>query len=331
MIPLKISQPPQSAESNPSTFVRSFFHFLEGEGIRAASLHGGGDGFEGDLSDVDLVVETPAFDRLSGLINRYCESKGWQLCQILRHETTAAFFVCSAADDPSCVVALDVCSDYQRNGTLYLTAGVLLAERTALPWGGHGLTAAIELGYRFAKAAAKGKDPNSCAAEFAGYPEEARERCAAWLKEKWGIDPGEWDSRDVAAALGALRERSNTRPSLFQRGAPARFLRRIAKPTGLVIVTGEADFDPVATRLGKVFGNLYFRRVKKAKRWQAVMLRDLIASTLILVPRLPGHARLVLPDACIHPLDPSQDPDAQHQAIADHLHQRCLRQVARFR
>jgi hypothetical protein len=278
---------------------------------------------------VDLVVDRDTFGSLPELTHRYAATRNWRLCQILRHETTAAFLVCSPVVDPGRVVALDACSDYQRNGTLYLSAEELLLERSPLPWGGHGLSAAYELRYRFAKAAAKGKNPKACAKEFAGYSEEARAGCADWLMATWGIDPGAWNGRDVATALGALRERSNTRPALFQRGAPARFLGRICKPTGLVIVTGEADFESVAAGLGAVFGNLYFRKVRKSMRWQPVMLKELISSTLILVPRLPGFWQSLLPTGCIFTLDPSADPDARHQAIASHLHQRCARREFR--
>lgn len=318
-------QKSQSIASNAGPFVRGFFYFLEEKKIHAASLHGGAEGFEGELSDVDLVVEKSDYTQLSDTIHEYCEKSGWQLCQILRHETTAAFFVCSQIDDPTQVVALDVCSDYQRNSILYLTADELLLKRETLPWGGHGLEAATELKYRFAKAAAKSKDSDASAREFAGYPEEARKSCSDWLMMKWGIDPGKWDNSDVSAALAELRKKSNSRPSLFQKGSITRILERMIKPTGLVVILGKKDFESKATSLKDVFGHLYFRKVHKAPQWQSTLLKDLVSSTLILIPHLPRHFQILLPSSCVIVLDPSADTISQSKSIAQHLHQRIRR------
>lgn len=315
----------QSRESKIASFVRGFFHFLEEKEIRAASLHGGDDGFEGELSDVDIVVEKAAYAKLADTIHEYCEKSGWQLCQILRHETTAAFFVCSQIDDPTQVVALDVCSDYQRNSILYLTADELLLKRKTLPWGGHGLEAATELKYRFAKAAAKSKDLDGCVNEFASYPVETRKSCADWLIEKWNIDPGKWDKSDLDIALGSLRKKSNTRPSLFQKGSITRILERMIKPTGLVVVLGNKNFESKATALQEVFGHLYFRKVRKASQWKPTLLKDLISSSLILVPQVPQYIQISLPKDCVFTLDSSSDTIPQCKSIAHHLHQRTRR------
>jgi hypothetical protein len=293
--------------------------------VRAAVLHGGADGFERDLSDVDFVVDHQTFPQLPALIDEYCAQAGWQLCQVLRHETTAAYFVCSAGDDPACAVALDACSDYQRNGTVFLTAETLLDDRQPLAWGGYGLSPATELCYRFAKAAAKNKNAATTAAEFARYPQEIRRDSAAWLKENWGITPASWNAADLAPALAKLRASSNPRPSLRQAGALGRILSRILRPTGLVVIAGHPDFDATAARLESVFGHLYFRRFRKCQRWQPALLKDLVASTLIVVPELGAFWRQVLPADCIHRMAPGEDC----RAIAKHLHQRCKQREAR--
>jgi hypothetical protein len=274
---------------------------------------------------VDFVMNADAFRNVAQWVHLYCAERGWRLCQVLRHETTAAYCVCSAVDDPAQAVALDVCSDYQRNGTLYLSAGDLLAEREKLPWGGHGLTAATELKYRFAKAAAKGKEPDGCAREFALYPDHARAQCAAWLMKNWGIDPGAWDTHDLAAALRTLRDKSNARPTLLKPGSPARIIERIVRPTGLVFATGEMDREAIATRIEGVFGHLYFRKVRIVSGWQPAIWKDLVTSTLILVRDLPRYWQRLLPADCIFSLDPSMNADAQQQAIAAHLNRRCLK------
>ena len=305
-----------------AAFVRGFFTFLESRNIQAAVLHGGADGFEHDLSDVDFVVERRSFHQLASLIDDYCSRSGWLLCQILRHETTASYFVCSAADDPACAVALDACSDYQRNGTVFLSAETLLENRQPLAWGGHSLSPATELRYRFAKAAAKTKDETAAAEEFARYPEEIRRDCAAWLNQNWGASPAAWNAADLAPALAKLRARSNHRPSLRQTGAFGRIVSRILRPTGLVVIAS-ASFDTAAARLESVFAHLYFRRLRKADRWQPALVKDLVASTLIVVPQLGMPWTKLLPAECIHRLNPAHDPDTQSKELALHLHQRC--------
>jgi hypothetical protein len=293
--------------------------------VRAAVLHGGEDGFERELSDVDFVVDRLSFLKLPALIDTYCTKAGWQFCQVLRHETTAAYFVCSANDDPACAVALDACSDYQRNGTLFLSAEDLLENLISLPWGGYGLTPTTELRYRFAKAAAKNKDTLAASSEFARYPEESRRDCASWLKENWGISSVSWSPADLSPALAKFRGNSNQRPSILQSGAFARILSRILLPTGLVVIAGHTDFEATAARLESVFAHLYFRRTRKAARWQPAMPKDLIASTLIVIPELSIVWSKLIPPGCLHRLDPSESEESQCRAIARHLHERCKR------
>ena len=311
--------------SRLAAFVRGWFIFLESLSIRAAVLHGGGDGFEHALSDVDFAVDPLAFGNLPSLIEDYCGQSGWQLCQILRHETTAAFCVCSATDDPACTVALDACSDYQRNGTLFLTAESLLKNRKALTWGGYCLAPTTELCYRFAKAAAKGKDTGAAAEEFSAYPEDIRRDCAAWLEAQWGISPKSWDAADLASSLTRLGEKSNPRPSLTQAGALGRIASRILHPTGIIVITGHEDYGVKAIHLQQVFGHLYFRRTRKAAQWQPVMFKDLISTTLIILPEIGAVWAKLIPADCIHRLDPSQDSDNQCKELAKHLHERCYK------
>ena len=308
-------------QSKTAEFVRGFFKSLESQQVHSAILHGGEDGFDRELSDVDFVVAHQNFQKLPALIDEYCTKVGWLLCQILRHETTAAYFVCSAADDPACAVALDACSDYQRNGTVFLPAEMLLENRRALPWGGYGLTGAMELRYRFAKAAAKQKDSGSAALEFQTYPEEARLDCAAWLAQRWGIPLISWGAADLAAAFATVRNKSNSRPSLTQPGAASRIISRILHPTGLVVIASHGDFDACSDSLERAFGHLHFRRFRKTTKWKPVMLRDLISSTLIVVPELNPIWRRILPVDCVH----AANTGSPEKDLAIWLHGRCKR------
>lgn len=264
-----------------AAFVRQFFAFLDREQVAAAVLHGWEEGFEGELSDIDFVVEDRVFPDLAPLVARHCRESGWRLCQVLRHETTAAFFVCSAADDPACVVALDACSSYQRRGTVFLRAADLLEGRVALPWGGHRVAPVMELNYRLVKAAAKAKRPEAVSGTLAAYPTGVRDESAAWLRAAFGITVSDWSEGEVARVLGELRSRTGWSPRFLGPRSLLRILRRVLRPTGLAVVLGDAP-PSLAERFGDVFGGLYFRRVKEQDRTGPTAWPALARSTLVL-------------------------------------------------
>lgn len=302
---------------NIAAFTRGFFLFLEERNIRAAVLHGGGDAFERELSDVDFVVGNSDFGRLPELVASYCADSGWLFCQNLRHETTAAYLVCCAADDPSSVVALDACSDYQRNGVLFLNADELLGERRALPWGGSELSTGMELCYRFAKSAAKGKDAAASIAEFSKYPDEARTVCTDWLADRFGIQLGDWSEPAVSSALDSLRGCCRKRPPVARLDSLRRIVSRIVHPSGLLVVTGRNHFETTSEALKVVFGDVFFRRFRCERHWRPALVKDLIASTLIVVPELPFPWSALLPKNCM--LDAGQATEPVAAAIVRRL------------
>jgi hypothetical protein len=311
------NHPPAAA-----AFIRGFFADLESRGIPAAVLHGWQNAFEGSPGDIDFAVETAAFQQLVPRVHQWCAGQGWRLCQVLRHETTAAYCVCASTEDPGVIVALDACSDYRRNETVLLTAVELLAHREPMPWGGMRLAEAMELRYRVAKAAVKNKDPEKSAAEFARYSATARAEVTEWLKVKWGIHLEAWDARAVGGALGALRDKTRNRPPLFALGSLARIGGRILHPSGLVIV---ADREPEwVEELERRCGN-YFRRTRTAAFWQAGMLRDLVQSTAIFLPPRSGLASWLVPANCVLELNPSWDLATCVGAIATALAVRCAK------
>lgn len=299
---------------NVASFTRGFFHFLEEQNVRAAVLHGGDDAFERELSDVDFVVSEAEFGRLADLVARYCADSGWLFCQNLRHETTAAYLVCCAAGDPTCVVALDACSDYQRNGVTFLNAEELLGTRRALSWGGFGISPEMELCYRFAKSAAKQKDADASTTEFLNYPEKARTKCAAWLADRFGIRLGDWSRPAVHSALDSLRVFCRQRPPVARIDSLRRIISRMVQPSGLVIATGHCDFETRAESLKMVFGDVFFRRFRSEARWRPSLVKDLISSTLIVVPKLPFPWSALLPQDCL--LDAAEGPSGESLTTA---------------
>jgi hypothetical protein len=208
---------------------------------------------------------------------------------------------------------------------VFITAEELLEARQPLPWGGHGLNPNMELRYRFSKAAAKTKEPAICAAEFANYPEDSRHECAAWLKQRWNISLRSWNAHDLGPALATLRQQSNARPSLFQSGALQRIVARIQQPSGMVVITGREDFDSTSVRLKAVFGHLYFRRFRKAEQFHPAFFKDLIASTLVVVPEIGFPWSKLIPSDCLHRMAAGEDC----RVIAAHLHQRCKQRETR--
>jgi hypothetical protein len=312
------THPPPSA----AAFIRGFFAELDLQGIATAVLHGWQGAFEDTPGDVDFAVESAAFRGLVPLVHQWCVSQGWRLCQVLRHETTAAYCVCASVADPGVIVALDACSDYRRNETVLLTAEELLARREPMPWGGMRLAEAMELRYRVVKAAVKKKDPAKCAAEFAHYSAAAHADATEWLKAKWGIILKAWDVEAVSEALRELRGKTRNRPPLFALGSLWRIGGRILYPSGLMII---ADREPEwVEELERRCGS-YFRRTRTATFWQAGMLRDLVQSTAIFLPRRSGLASRLIPAYCVLVLNPSWDLATCIDAIATALAVRCAK------
>jgi hypothetical protein len=293
-------------------------------------MYGGEAGFEQELSDVDFVVDRLSFQNLPALIYAYCIQANWQLCQVLRHETTAAYFVCSASDDPSCAVALDACSDYQRNGVCFIKAEEFLKARRTLPWGGYGLSPEVQLQYRFTKAAAKGKDHSATEREFAGCPQVAREALVAWLRNKWKLNVGGSAPEQLKHALKGFKQKTRSRPSLLQPGSITRIIDRIAHPTGLVVVLGSHDFENRSHDLAAIYSHLYFRRVQIERHFKLSHLRSLIASTLVIVPELGILAPLPLPIGCLLRLDDvtlGRRSPPSSENISTFLHNRLARRI----
>ena len=312
-------------EPQVAHFVRGFFTFLEREGVAAAALHGWQDGFVGELSDVDFVIEPLGFARIAALVHAHCQAEGWQLCQILRHETTAAYCICVSKSDPMQVVALDACSDFQRNGMFFLKAGEMLADTQAMPWGGRRLSEENHLLYRVLKAAGKVKDVDQASREFLTFPETTRSKVAATIEHKWGVRIDSWDTGALRQLLPLLAKRSFSLTSVIGSAALWRCVKRLVQPTGMLVVAHRDDGASTADRLEILFGHLYFRRFRKSERFCPALLKDLVASTLIVVPALGGLWSRIIPADCLHRMAADED----WRVIAVRLHQRCMQREIR--
>ena len=318
-----------STQAIRAAFARGFFHFLEARGIASVVLHGGDDGFEGGISDVDFAVGHEHIHRLEDQIRAYCLETGWRLCQILPHETTAAYHVCSSHEYPEIVVALDACSHYQRMGMNFLDAGEMLEHRRTLSWGGYGLQSGWELRYRFAKAAAKGKNAGKAAEEFANYSREDILACSDWLASRWGIAPVDWTAVGLERAFAALLHGADRGRKRFDVDSLRRIIRRLLRPTGLVVEHGDCLAFEELNSFAALAGSRYFRRQRVAPGWESHFLRDLVASTLILVPKVPRFWRLLLPSDCILRVPSLEATPVLFERLARHLQERCLSRKAK--
>jgi hypothetical protein len=317
---------PTTRPSRIAEFVRGYFVWLESNGVAAAVLHGWEDCFEGEISDIDYVMDAAGFREVTRWVHLYCAERGWRLCQVLRHEGTAAFCVCSALDDPACVVALDACSDYRRNGRLLLRAADLLEGRQRLGWGGFRLDPAKELRYRFIKAAAKGKEIVDIVPRLLAMEPAAREGIPAWLRSEWNVPFSGWSDKELGATLARLTLRcgpaaTRLRPSEFRRLA-----RRVIHPDGLLLILG-VEQERNAEAIGRVFSGLYFRRHKMVSEAKPAHRMDLIRSTLVISSAARASTRLGVGADGILDISAAKEIEDVIEEIAEFLHRRCLKRV----
>ncbi|MCU0750854.1 MAG: hypothetical protein MUF13_15050, partial [Akkermansiaceae bacterium] len=239
-------------------------------------------------SDVDLAVDAGTFERLPDLMCGYCEKKGWRLVQLFPHEDTALYGICVSGKDPRRVVALDVCSDYQRDGVLYIGERELLEARELLDWGGWRLPAEIEFRYRFSKAAAKGKAPESLREDLAWCPDEALIGACRWLAGEWRMEvtPEEL-RRDAGPALGAFAAAARQRRLWFRPRSWVRWCRRLLRPSGLIVEWGDDGEKAERKQWAEEMGTRYFRRGRSAS-WSIRLLREVARSSLLVCPRVPS-------------------------------------------
>jgi hypothetical protein len=267
-------------------------------------------------------MEAAAFRNVATTVNEYCMEAGWRLCQVLRHEDTAAFCVCSAIDDPACVVALDACSDYQRNGFVFLASNELLRERQPIDWGGFRLSSAMELRYRFIKAAAKDKPADEVIPGILEMDENARNGFAEWLRDPWDIGFDGWNSPGLEKTLAELTQHCGPSTNKFRPANCGRIARRITQPDGLLLVL-PTDQPEIRHAIEETFSGLYFRRSKITNVTSIGNRLDLIRSVLVIAGSTAPGVTLGLDPKCIARLPSSLSAQAAIDWLAQFLNKRC--------
>jgi thymidylate kinase len=232
----------------------SVFALLEASGVPYCVLHGADALPGGVTSDVDCIVPPEVVPRkLVAILQQHRSELRGVVVQWLQHEATAHYFVLATEDDQADprFLALDVSSDYRRNGRVYYSGEEILASRRR----GEDFWApspAIEFGCYLVKKVAKGGladghgpyltqlygcDPAGCEREISRFWRGPAGQLLADCARS-----GTWSI--LTPHLPALRQ-DLLRPSSpaavwsmtrYWAGDAARRLRRWRRPTGVHLV-----------------------------------------------------------------------------------------------
>ncbi len=244
-------------------------------GLRCCLIHGGGD--PGDAGDLDFVI---APEDLAAAEQRLGAARGWRIVQLIQHESTGYYFVMAAERSGRGTVfaALDLATDYRRDGRVFFAADELLADRAG------DLRVAsprAELAYLLAKKLSKGAAPARQGRRLSALAEELGRDAAAvasgLLGPRWGarihglIACGNWAAFEADAPRAARHARTRLLlrdplgPLRYWLPEAGRVWRRLRFPTGLhVAVVGPdgAGKSALARELGRMLAPA-FRRVDR--------------------------------------------------------------------
>lgn len=233
--------------------------------------------------DLDIVVSRRELPRLPGRMADFCREHSPQLVNLIQHEQTAYFYILAwiSADGRPNFLHPDICSDYYRNGRLFLSANQILDNR---------ILAIDEEGNT------RGFYVPSPDREFIYYllkkvdKQDFNESHGEHLSEEWKKDPSGckeqiyrfWSKEDaellanaagsndwsaVCAELSGLQSALHKRLSFSLIAWWNEFLRkvrRVLQPTGLLIAIFGPDGSGKSTVIDRVIPALApaFRRTK---------------------------------------------------------------------
>ena len=109
-------------EDTQGTLLFSVFALLEASGVPDCVLHGADALPGGVTSDVDCIMPPEVVPRkLTAILQQHRSELRGAVVQWLQHEATAHYLVLATEDDQADpkFLALDVSSDYRRNGRVY--------------------------------------------------------------------------------------------------------------------------------------------------------------------------------------------------------------------
>lgn len=250
---------------------QDIFLELETRGIECVILHHF-DFEEG--GDIDFCASEGNLEAFLGGLRAVLSGEGWQILQVFEHELSAAYIVCADMTEGGRFLLLDYCYDYRIRGHCILKNEEMLSSAQTLPWGGMGCEGSVELAYRFAKGAAKGKDSEKITEDLKELYIGHEEKFAGWLSERWSLELGSWTERKVGSTLGHLAECLQKQSwSLDEVTLKA---RRLKRPRGLWLECP----DELVGKIDKELG-LCFRKVRRAQT-PGASLKSVMGSTLVI-------------------------------------------------
>jgi len=242
-------------------------------------LHGYHSYPEEISSDVDVLGPADVLRRLTELVL----SDRYRVVQLLQHETSCFYWVfwLQAPGGVSEFLQLDFASDYRRNGRVFYRADELIPHRLMHNGLIPVLPPSLEFGYYIIKKVCKGVLTDEQGRRLTALYREAPDGCKAELARFFsGPDlaliqgaarTGQWAS--VRHHLRQIRRRL-LRRMLIRRpwatlayyvGEVKRLIRRIVRPTGLVVAFYGLDGSGKSTVVQHVAADILpaFRRVEK--------------------------------------------------------------------
>jgi thymidylate kinase len=239
---------------------------LDAAGVPLTVLHGYGEPAFG-ASDVDCV--TPVKD-IPAAIAAALRDTGCALVQHLEHEHGSHYFVidmCPEGGGDERFLALDVASDYRRNGRVFFSASDLTASATN-DSRGRVAAAPIEFAYYLVKKVAKGELAPLHGQRLSALYRHDPDGCDRQLARFWpagsiqelqnAARSGNWEH--VQASLPRLRHEllvvSNGATGLetagFRIADLRRLIRRIVHPAGLHVVFLGSDGAGKSTVIARI-------------------------------------------------------------------------------
>jgi len=230
---------PETSRSSAELFCR-YFGALREKGIKAVVLHGY-DGFpERFDSDIDFAVSGDNLHPAISILHDVCAESGWLVAQILQHEVFAFYCVAVSADDPRHALKFDVCSDYVRNGKVFIEDSWLL--RDARPRKDFLVPAtSSEFLYVLTKAIAKGKPLENVKPRLRFLYSEDALGCQSVFRQFFGGSTAECgdlfgpDAPAAALKTALFAGLGRNYPLSLRIREWARRLRRWISPSGMTI------------------------------------------------------------------------------------------------
>jgi thymidylate kinase len=106
--------------------VEAIFEYLNAESVLYVWLHGYDRCRWGDI---DIAVYDVELADVRRLVEGFCDTYGFLLLQEISHESSAVYYVLVSKDTFNDYLAVDICTDYRRNGRILISGARLVAGR----------------------------------------------------------------------------------------------------------------------------------------------------------------------------------------------------------